>query len=1078
MHIECPGCGAANPVQARFCNQCASFLEARFAERRQLTVLFSDLVGSTALSRELDAEDFRDLINEYHALCHESVTNFGGNVAQCLGDGVLVYFGYPEAHEDDPRRAVQAALDIRSRVRSLKGRLELQPGSLSHVRIGIHTGVVVIGQVGTGREHLALGETPNLAARLQQLAKPDGVLVSEATRKLVEGFFELEFGGKQMLKGYDEPVAVYEVTAARVSLLRRIDSPAAARWSTFVGRDPEARTIAEHWNAVVDQRAPRSVLISGEAGVGKSRQLRVFQQTLEEDHLALEAQCFPLWQNTAFRPIAQVIEAVSGIRDLTDPASKFARLREYTTELGLDAEGVLLLAPILSLPLPDGVASSILAPQVKREHTMQTLVAWLRASARKCPVVFSIEDLQWADPSTLEFLNAYLEANVLEPILLFATSRLEFSPPWPNERVTRISLNRMTRGLAEQIILPIAQGRSLPREVIDRIIDLSDGVPLYLEEVTKAFLESGELRIAGDRYELLGLLPEAILPATVHDSLMARLDRTGDAKPVAQLAAALGREFTQELLYAASLMDEMDLNAALRRLTEAGLVLEDRRGGARIYRFKHALIQEAAYQSLLKSQRQKFHHRIARVLEEQFPEVLRTQPDLVAPHYAKANLADEAARCFEQAGMRAFAAQAYVEANHHFQSALAQLQKLPSTLTRDSRELEVLSASGLPLLMTKGYAALEVEEVYNQALKLCVEVEPPIRVLYGVWVVQHVRGDLAATDRMALQFARIAESTSSSCERLIAWAAVGARHFWRGAFEEAINALERAVECFDLEMMITLPRDYGYDNPLYGHLMLAWAQSLSGRVGAADTTWNDLWAITESAKAPYLTVMALSFGAAIARDLGDIPRALDLSERGVNLAKTHQLLFWLALALIQHGSAESLRTNGELGLAEIEQGLQLFDAIGAALTLPYYLSYLADACLRSAATVRGLHAVERGLSLASRNADRNATPELLRLQAELLAKQGSSAAEVEALLWDAICVARADGAGVWELRAAPSLARTLARRGEIARATEVLSLACSRISGGEPPILREAQALLAELRRAHSPVFTLASSAD
>lgn len=1073
--VECPSCRAGNPAHARFCNQCASLLEVRFAERRQLTVLFSDLVGSTALSRELDAEDFRDLINEYHALCHEIVTDLGGHVAQCLGDGVLVYFGFPEAHEDDPRRAVQAGLGIRSRVGSLKGRLQLRPGTVSHVRIGIHTGVVVIGQVGTGREHLALGETPNLAARLQQLAKPDGVLVSEATRRLVEGFFELEFGGKQVIKGYDDAVAVYEVTTASVPS-RRVDTPA-TRWSTFVGRDTEARAIAEHWDAVVDGRVARSVLISGEAGVGKSRQVRVFLQAVVDDHLLLEAQCSPLWQNTAFRPIAQVLALVSGVQDLPDPKAKFARLKEYASELELDEEAVLLLAPILSLPLPQGAASSILAPQVKRERTMQTLVAWLRALAQNRPVVLLLEDLQWADPSTLELLNAYFQAEVREPILLLATSRPELVPAWPAERATRLFLQRMGPALAEQIILQIAQGRTLPREVIKRIIELSDGVPLYLEEVTKAFLESGALRILGDHYELLGLLPEAILPATVHDSLMARLDRTGDAKSVAQLAAALGREFSQELLYAVSLMDEVDLNAALRRLTEAGLVVEDKRGGVRTYRFKHALIQEAAYQSLLRSKRQKFHHRIARVLEEQFPETLRTQPDLAAQHYAKANLPEEATTYFERAGMQAFAAQAYAEANHHFQSALAQLQKLPSNLARDSRELEVLSASGLPLLMTKGYAALEVEEVYNQALKLCAEVDPPIRVLYGVWVVQHVRGDRAATDRMALQFEHIAGKTSSSCERLIAWAAVGVRHFWQGAFDDAISALERAVACFDLEMMATLPRDYGYDNPLYGHLMLAWAQSLSGRVGAAEATWNHAWALTESAKAPYLTVMALCFGSAIARDLGDVRRALELSERGVALAKTHQLLFWLALAHIQHGSAESLRSDGELGVAEIEQGLQLFGAIGAALTLPYYLSYMADACLRCGATEQGVLAVERGLELARKNADRNATPELMRLQAELAAQQGGSASEVEALLWDAVGVARADGAGVWGLRAATSLARMLARRGELAQATEVLSTACARIRGGDPPVLREAHALLAEMSRASNATPRLASSA-
>jgi class 3 adenylate cyclase/predicted ATPase len=1074
--LDCPSCRATNPPDAKFCNQCAFMLQASgLAERRQLTVLFSDLVGSTALSRELDAEDFRDLINEYHALCHEIVTELGGHIAQCLGDGVMVYFGYPEAHEDDPRRAVQAGIGIRDRVRSLKGRLQLQPTSVSRVRIGIHTGVVVIGQVGAGREHLALGETPNLAARLQQLARPDGVVVSEATRRLIEGFFELEFGGHQTIKGYDEPVAVHEVLTGSAPL-RRVDTPVAPL-SSLVGRDRETAQIAAAWHAVTDGRTPRTVLISGEAGVGKSRQVRAFRQAVREEHWELEAVCSPLWQNTAFRPLAQALGTVACIHELPDLAAKYARLKEHVLEFALDQEAVALLAPVLALPVPEAETSNILAPHVKRQRTMQWLIAWLRAIAARRPVLFVLEDLQWADPSTLEFLGTYLRAEVAEPLFLLATSRPEFEPTWPVEQFARLDLRRVGPSLAERIILPLAQGRALPRAVVERIIDLSDGVPLYLEEVTKAFLESGALRVVGDRYELLGALPEAVLPATVHDSLMARLDRTGDAKSVAQLASALGREFSQEVLYAVSLMDEMDLNSALRRLTEAGLVVAERREGSRSYRFKHALIQEAAYQSLLKSKRQKFHHRIARVLEEQFPETLRTQPDLVAQHYAKANLSEEAATYFERAGMLAFSAQAYAEASHHFTNSLSQLQRLPAGKARDRRELEVLSASGLPLLMTKGYAAPDVEEVYNQALRLCAEVDPPIRVLYGVWVVQHVRGDRAATDRMALQFAEIAGSTSNDCERLIAWAAVGARHFWQGAFEDATVALEHAVRCFAPAMMTTLARDYGYDNPLYGHLMLAWAQSLSGRIGDAQATWEEAWAITELAKAPYLTVMALSFGAAIARDLGDSRRALELSERGVALANAHHLLFWLALAQMQHGSAHALGSHAEAGMAEIEQGMQLFGMIGAALTLPYYLSYLADACWRAGATERGLAAVERGLDLAAKNADRNATPELLRIKAELLAQQGGSAAGVEAFLREALFVARADGAGVWELRAAMSLARILARRGELDEAATILSASCARIRGGMPPILLEARALLAEMASASSPAPTRASPA-
>jgi class 3 adenylate cyclase/tetratricopeptide (TPR) repeat protein len=1087
--MQCTGCGSHNPTGARFCNQCAKPLSETACpacgfssaaktdfcpacgsalpeaastplggggERRQITVLFSDLVASTAMSRELDAEDFHEVLNAYQAICREVVAELDGYVAQYLGDGVMVYFGYPEAHDDDPQRATQAGLSIVERVKSLAGRLDVQLAATPRVRIGIHTGVVLMEHIGVGPERLALGEAPNLAARLQQLAEPDTVLISQATQRLVEGFFRVEPRDAAVVKGFEESIVIYRVLAptgarTRVDAIGRQTTP-------LIARDEEASELARHWQSVVSTGSSHVVLISGEPGIGKSRLVQAFKNGLSGSYRLLECHCSSFHQNTALRPVAQALESVIEGLSAASSADRFERLQAHLDALGL-GEAAALLAPVLSISVPKEISPPTLTPPVRRQRTMQSLLDWARALARQMPVVFVIEDAHWADPSTLEFLGIVVRETAKEPIMLLATHRTEFVSPWPSGSTSSISLQRLAPTAAAELIDRVANGRHLPAPVVDRIIDLADGVPLYLEEVTKSAIESGALRRMGERHKPGGASPENVLPASVRDSLMARLDRLRQCKPIAQLASTLGREFSYDVLHTVALVDELTLNTALDRLSEAGLMLSELRNGARIYRFKHALIQEAAYQSLLRRDRQQYHHRVASVLRDQFPEIAETQPDQVAQHHAKANLPELSATYFERAGKMAFDSQAYVESINHFQNALEQTLKLPAHQHRDRRELEVLSGLGLPLLMTKGYAAEEVHSVYDRALTLCNEVDPPMRILYGIWTVQIVRGNRSGTERMAEQFAKIAEASEVPAERLMSLMVVGTYQFWRGAFDEAIGRLGEAVACFDQKMLATLPREYGLDNPLYAHLMLSWAQYLAGRVGDGQATWDEVWSATEASRSPYLSAMALSFGAAVARDLGDADRALELSEKGIQIASTHQLLFWLALAQMQHGSAQCLRGGDDVGrgLAEIEQGLQLFRLIGASHPLAYYLCYLADAYHRAGEPEKGLAAVEEGLGLASKTVDRNCTPELLRLKGELLLLKGVPREVAEDCLREALDIARADGAGLWELRCATSLARAVGRRDDVSATRRALDGACQRIVGATPPVLRAAQ---------------------
>jgi class 3 adenylate cyclase/tetratricopeptide (TPR) repeat protein len=1000
----------------------------------------------------MDAEDFRDLINEYQAVCEESVTEFGGHVAQYLGDGVMVYFGFPEAHEDDPRRATGACLAILKRVESIQERLHLKLPLPPQVRIGVHTGVVVVDQLGGGREPLALGEVPNLAARLQQLAEPGTVLISDATRRLIEGFFVIEPLGEKLVKGYESPVPLFQLLASTGAQSRI--AATGPHLTPFVGRESEMQSLEAQWALCQQSQSLRCVSLVGEPGIGKSRHVQTFKASLPRALHLLEGYCSALHGNAVLAPIAQALEANLELSAVPSE-QRFRQLQIRLAKLDVDGNAAAFLAPLLSIQVPAESAPLVLAPQVRRQRTMQALVHWLEGLARTAPVLFVIEDLHWADPSTAEFLSKHVAA-ARGPILILATSRVEgtlASLP----AATLVSVQRLGPAHAEKLVQTVAGGQ-LPPAVLAHIVDLTDGVPLYLEEVTKALLESGALQIVNGEYQLSGPLPEGVLPATVHDSLMARLDRMGEAKAVAQLAATLGREFSHEVLKTVALIDESALNAALRRLTESGLMLEVDATPSRSFRFKHALIQEAAYQSLLKSRRQQYHHRIASVLRDQFPETAERYPHVIAVHHSKAGLPSIAAQYFQRAGVNALAAQAYTESTSHFRAALEELQRVNSGKERDRTELEILAGLGLPLLMTKGYAAPEVESTYGRALKLCAEVEPPLRVLYGVWVVQAVRSDYAKTLLLVEHFTKIVSKGANSAEKNIALSAIGVRAFWRGRFHDAIEVLSKAVSHFEDHMLTTLSRDYGYDNPLYSHLLLAWSQYMVGDLTAGQETWNEVVRVTELGRSPYLEVMTLSFGAAIAHDLGDARTVLERSQRGLTIAAEHQLVFWLALAQMQHGAA--LAALGEIrhGIAEMERGLSLFRATGAVAPLPYYLCYLAEGYLAAGDLAKGLETVQEGLRLTESIVDRNCTPELLRLEGELLVKKGLRD-EAEDCFRRALEVAQTDGAGLWKLRSSIPYARSRWARGRAEQALDILAKGCSAVRGKDACILASAAEL-------------------
>ena len=683
------------------------------AERRQLTVLFCDLVDSTQLAGQLDPEDYRQVVRTYQTTAAQVIQRFDGHIAQYLGDGLLVYFGYPQAHEDDAQRAVHTGLALVEAIEALHPHLERDTGVRLAVRVGMHTGLVVVGEVGGGQrqEQLALGDTPNLAARIQSLAAPNTVVISAATQRLVEGYFTCIDLGTHTLKGVATPQSVRRVVRAS-GAQTRLEVAAPHGLSPLVGRASEVTLLQERW-AQVKEGLGQVVLLHGEAGIGKSRLAQVLKEYVASDaHSRIECRSSPYYQHTAWYPITDLCERAWQLARDDTPEARLAKveqaLRPYRLNL---AEAVPLFATLLALPLPaERYAPLTLSPQRQRQKTLETILAMVLEQAERQPVLFILEDVHWLDPTTLELLGLLVEQAPTVRLLLLLTCRPTFQSLWePRSYMTHTTVSRLARPQVEQLAVQVAGGKPLPAVILQQLVDKADGVPLFVEEMTKAVLESGLLKATNDHYELTGPVPALAIPATLHDSLMARLDRLGAAKGVAQLGATIGRQFAYEVLQAVSSLDEATLQHELGRLVEAELVYQRGAPPQATYTFKHALIQDAAYQSLLRSTRQQVHQQIAQVIEARFPALVETQPELVAQHYTAAGCTEPAVVYWQRAGQQASDRSAHLEAISHFTTGIELLTTLPETPEHTQQALTLHIALGAALQVTKGHAAPEVE---------------------------------------------------------------------------------------------------------------------------------------------------------------------------------------------------------------------------------------------------------------------------------------------------------------------------------------------------------------------------------
>jgi TOMM system kinase/cyclase fusion protein len=1042
------------------------------AERRQLTVLFCDLVDSTVLAHQLDPEELREVVRAYQEACTKVIARFEGHIAQYLGDGLLVYFGYPLAHEDDARRAARAGLGIVEAIGQLNTRLAQERGVSLGVRLGIHTGLVVLGEIGGGTHHeqLALGETPNLAARLQGMAAPNTLVISAATFQLLGGFFTCQSLGTHLLKGFAQPLEVYKVLYESTAR-SRLEAAGGTGLTPLVGREQEVALLRERW-ALVKEGLGQVVLLSGEAGIGKSRLVQVLMEHVATEPQAwlTPCQCSPYYQNTALYPMIELLERVA-LRFARDepPAQKLRKLEGFLMQYGLPlAETVPLFAALLSLPLSADYAPLTFSPEQQKQQTLQAFLAIFRRIAAQQPVLFVMEDLHWVDPSTLELLSLVVDQGPTARILALWTFRPDFHPPWTGRaHLTQVTLPRLARRQAAEMTDRVAHSKPLPAEVVEQVVAKTDGVPLFVEELTKMVLESGLLQERAERYELTGPLPPLAIPATLHDSLMARLDRLAAVKAMAQVGATLGREFSYELLQAVAPWDEGTLQRGLHQLVEAEFLYQRGVPPQATYLFKHALIQEAAYQSLLRSTRQRYHQRIAQVLVERFPETVETQPELLAHHYTEASLAAQAIPYWLRAGQRAIQRSANLEAISHLTKGLDLLETLPETPERAQQELDFQTTLGPVFHAVRGQGAPEVERTYARARELCGQVgETPhlFPVLWGLWYFYLARTEYRTARELGEQLLNLAQRLPDPA-LLLAHRAQGQTLCFLGEEAAGRAHLEQAIALYDLQQHRTLAFHYAQDPAVVAGSWAALASWLLGYPDQALQRSDEAISLARELAHPYSLIYSLMWAATIRQFRRERQAASELTETIMTLSCEQGFVLWMAWGTILRGWELSEQGQGTEGIIRIREGIAAWRATGAELFHPHFLTILARAYAEAGRATEGLTTVAEALAIVKHSGERLYEAELYRLQGELLLHQpAGSSKEAESRFREALDVARRQQAKSLELRAAMSLSRLWQQQGKLDEARDLLAPVYNWFTEGfETADLQKAKALLEEL---------------
>ena len=1010
------------------------------AERRQLTVMFCDLVGSTKLSAQLDPEDMRDLLGTYHAAVRDEVAGVDGFVAKYMGDGVLIYFGYPQAHEDDAERAARAGLGLAERV----ARIKIGPASLA-ARIGIATGLVVVGDLigsGDAQERGVVGDTPNLAARLQDLAEPNTVLIDEGTRRLLGNLFEFRDISAIDLKGFSRTVRAWQVLRPS-AVESRFEALRTAGLTPLVGREEEIELLSRRWSRA-KQGEGQIVLLSGEPGIGKSRiAAGISQQLGSEAHRRLRYFCSPQHRASPLYPFIANIERAAEFNREDAPGLKLDKLEILLSQLGESRpETAALFADLLGLapearypPLPED-------PQRRRELMFDAMLDQLEKLARQLPVLMVLEDIHWVNSTSLEFVAMLIERVQQLPVLFVLTFRPEFEPPWTGQpHVTTLTLGRLGRRETTDIATRIAAGKALSAEILDQIVQRADGIPLFIEELTKTILESSFVREEDGNYRLDGPLPSSAIPSSLQASLMARLDRLAPVKEVAQIGSAIGREFSYQLLAAVARRSVTELEAVLLQLVDAGLVFRRGEPPRTSFIFKHALVQDAAYSTLLRAQRQELHIRIGRVLEKHFPETAETQPEILAHHFARGGLVNAAIGYWRKAGEHALRRSATVEAVQHLSRAIELTRSLPAAPDRDRRELDLHLALGRMIRMVKGMAAPDTLHVFVRARDLLDEnatVEEHITVLYGLWGVHYVRAEHAAAREVSEQCMALAERHRYDEAAALGNYIMGDTLWATGAFAEARSHLERILELY-------LPVDVNDASPRFTHnhdinalAFLAWSLWPLGYTEQARRAATETLARAKRVGHVPLTAFALHCVALLEAGFGaESESGTTIADEAVTFCVQHGVVAYELWARFWQGAELARRGDLDRGIKVMRGAMEVAVKIDAKLFRPLHLGHLASAYARLDQSETAIVLLDEALLTAKQTEERSFEAELHRRRADVLLTLGNSGA-AEIALGEALTISRAQGARLWELRASMSLARLRREQGRRVEAYDAL----------------------------------------
>jgi class 3 adenylate cyclase/predicted ATPase len=1033
------------------------------AERRQVTVMFADLVGSTALAARMDPEDLRDLFSAYSRCVDETVSRFSGTVAQYMGDGVVVYFGYPRAHEDDAEQAVRAGLELVAAVAGLKTRVSQQ------IRVGIATGLVVVGNlIPTG----VVGETPNLAARLQSIAKPNTVVISDGTRRLIGDLFKLEDLGLFELKGIAAPVQAWSVLQASSST-NRFDALHSGGMTDLIGRDEEFDLLRRRWIKATEGEG-QVVMLSGEAGIGKSRLAAEIMEFLaKEPHRRLRHFCSPQQTNSALHPIISQLERAAGFAREDTPPDKLDKLDSLLRKSATPMEDAGFIADLLSLPNDGRYPENELAPRQRRQKTMDALVRRVETLSDSAPVLMIFEDAHWADPTSIELVGRLVSRIENHRVLIIVTFRPEFEPPWIGQAyITVINLNRLTPWKVVTLIDRIVGNHPLPEAIRQDIIERTDGVPLFVEEMTKAVLETAS---EGEARRTAALIPPSTstVPATLHASLMARLDRLGPAKELAQIAAAIGREFSHELLAKVARRPDAMLYTQLESLVRAGLLFRQGAAPDATYLFKHALVQDAAYGLLLREPRRELHARIAETLEGS--DVAETKPELLARHCADAGQFEKAALLWGKAGRRSAQRSALDEAAQQITRALDLIATLPGTSALRRNEIDLQVELITPLLHVRGYAAQETRAAVARARRLIEQAqalgEPPedplvlFSVLYGLWVANLVAFNGDVTCELAGQFLSLAEEEDESGPRMIGHRLMGLSLLHAGNVAEARAHLDRAIALYDPVKHRSLASRFGQD------------------VGAASLTWRSLalWLLGY----PKAAVVDAEQAIRVARDSGHTPTLayglnfcvlqhslsgdFDMAGALIDefIAVKDQIgsQFWGGWAMVQRGSVLALTEKHSAAVESITTGVAAIRSTGNTMWMPLWLSLLARAEAEAGRLNDAMSHIAEAMTTTEATKEKWCEAEVYRTAGDIaLLSPTPDAAQAEAYYARALDIARTQETKSWELRAAISLARHWRRQGKRRQAYELLAGVHGWFAEGFDTLdLKQSKRLLGEL---------------